>query len=184
MSVTVLNNRNTDVVITMQQDPNANKNAVYGIVQNSVNNQQIDDATVELFRVNGATNEQIGIVQTNVQGQYLFADLDNGTYFVSASKAGFLANESASFTVTDRDFASSNIILVEDPDANTGTISGIVTDSETNQPLASAIVALYLVTNGTEAIIDITKSNAGGLYLFGDLSAGTYRIKATVQIES
>lgn len=183
MPVTVVRNRNTEVTITMQQDPNANKNAVYGIVQNSVNNQQIEDATVQLFRVAGSTNEEIGTVTTNEQGQYLFADLDNGTYFVAASKPGYLSNESAPFTVADRDFASSNVILAEDADTNTGTISGIVTDGQSNQPLVNAIVALYSVSNGVEQIIDITKTNAGGLYLFGDIPSGTYRVKATVQVE-
>ncbi|MEC2077992.1 carboxypeptidase-like regulatory domain-containing protein [Metabacillus fastidiosus] len=182
--VTVLRDRDTDVVITMQQDPDANKNAVFGIIQNSVNNQPIDDATVELFRVNGTTNELAGIVSSNAEGQYLFANLDNGTYFATAIKPGFLSSQGTPFTVTDRDFASSNLILAEDPDANTGTISGIVTDNQSNQPIVNAIVALYSVSNGVEMIIDISKTNAGGLYLFGDLPSGTYRVKATVQVET
>ena len=184
MSITVLANRNTTVPITMQVDPNANRNAVFGIVQTSTTNQPIEDVTVELNRViNNTTTEMIGTVHTNAQGQYLFADLVNGTYFITVSKPGFLANESAQVAVTDRDFAPINIILLEDPDANTGTISGIITDSSSGQALANATVALYSITNGIESIIDITKTTTGGLYLFGDLPPGTYRVKATVQVE-
>ncbi len=183
-TVTVLANRTTTVPITMQVDPDANKNAIFGIVQTSTNNQPIEDATVELFRVTGTTTEMIGIVSTNNEGQYLFANLVNGNYFVTVSKPGFLSNESTSTTVSDRDFAPVNMILAVDPDANTGTISGIITDAANGQAIANAIVALYSVSNGIENIIDITKTNAGGLYLFGDLVAGIYRVKATLQVES
>ncbi|WP_429994331.1 carboxypeptidase-like regulatory domain-containing protein [Metabacillus fastidiosus] len=62
------------------------------MIQNSVNNQPIDDATVELFRVNGTTNELVGTVSSNAEGQYLFANLNNGTYFTTSSKPGFLSS--------------------------------------------------------------------------------------------
>ncbi|MFP7736371.1 collagen binding domain-containing protein [Priestia aryabhattai] len=184
VTVTVLANRTTTVPITMQVDPNANKNAIFGIVQTSTNNQPIEDATVELFRIAGTTTEIIGIVSTNSEGQYLFADLENGNYFVAVSKAGFLSNQSNPATISDRDFASVNMILVADPDSNTGTISGIITDAANGQAIANAIVVLYSVSNGIENIIDITKTNAGGLYLFGDLGAGIYRVKAPLQVKS
>ncbi|MEW4267298.1 carboxypeptidase-like regulatory domain-containing protein [Priestia megaterium] len=183
-TVTVLANRTTTASITMQIDPDANKSAVFGIIKDSTNSKPIADATVELFSVTGTTTTLVGIVSTNNEGQYLFANLVNGNYFVTASKAGFLSNQSTSVAVSDRDFAPANLVLAEDPDVNTGTISGIITDAANGQVIANAIVALYSVSNGIENIIDITKTNAGGLYLFGDLVAGTYRVKATVQVES
>ncbi|WP_422762846.1 MSCRAMM family protein [Priestia endophytica] len=184
ISLTVLSNRTTSVPIVMQVDPDANENAIFGIVQSPTDNQPIGDATVELFRVTGTTTEMIGIVSTNGQGQYLFPNLVNGTYFISASKPGFLSNQSAQTVVSDRDFAPINVFLIADPDANTGTISGVITDATNGQTLANATVALYSITNGVENIIDITKTNAGGLYLFGDLLAGIYRVKATIQEET
>ncbi|MGG3573431.1 carboxypeptidase-like regulatory domain-containing protein [Bacillus gobiensis] len=183
LSVTVLANRTTTVPITMQVDPNAARNAIFGIVRTSTNNQPIEDVTVELFRITGNTTEMIGIVDTNAQGQYLFTELENGNYFITVSKPGFLSNGSPQVAVADRDFAPIDIILVEDPDANTGTISGIITDGSTGSALPNATVALYSITNGIESIIDITKTTTGGLYLFGDLPPGTYRVKATVQVQ-
>lgn len=183
-AVTVTANRNTNVTITMQTDPDGSKNAIYGIIKDLSNNHPISDATVQLFRVVGTTKELAGIVSTNVQGQYLFANLANGTYIVDASKAGYLSNQSTEVIVSNREFAPSDVGITVDPDANTGTISGFVLDSSSNTAIANAIVALYSVSNGTETIIDITKSNAGGLYMFGDIPAGTYRVKATVQVES
>lgn len=180
--VTVVRNGTTEVTITMTPDPDAAKNAVFGILTSSTG-QQVDDATVELYRVANGANQLAGIVSTNAQGQYLFANLDNGTYFIRATKAGHLSTESTPVALSGRTFAPANAILAVDPDANTGTISGFVTDKTTNQPIANAIVALYSITNGVETIIDITKTNAGGLYLFGDLPPGVYRVKATVQAQ-
>ncbi len=183
IAISVVRNRPTNVTITMQTDPDAQKNALFGIVKSTTNDQPIVDATVEIYRVAGSTRERVGVVNTNSQGQYLFALLDDGDYLIRSSKAGFLTSESAPVTVGGRDYASVDVLLAADPDANTGTVSGIISDAATGQPLANALVALYLITNGTETIIDITKTNAGGLYLFGDLPTGTYRVKSTVQVE-
>ncbi|KRF47275.1 collagen-binding protein [Bacillus sp. Soil531] len=183
IAVTVSKNKNSDVTITMQSDPDGNKNALFGIVKNSTNNAPLQDATVQLFRVVGTESESLGIVSTNSQGQYLFANLIDGSYFINASKTGFLSNQSTPVSISGREFAPSDIGIAVDPDANTGTIHGFVTDSSNNSPINNAIVALYSVSNGIERIIDITKTNAAGLYLFGDVISGTYRVKATVQIE-
>ncbi|WP_027408774.1 carboxypeptidase-like regulatory domain-containing protein [Anoxybacteroides tepidamans] len=180
--VTVMRNGTTDVTITMATDPDANKNAVFGTLTSSIG-QPADDATVELYQVVNSTNQLVGIVNTNAQGQYLFANLNNGTYFIRATKTGHLSTESTPVTLSGSTFAPANSILAVDPDANTGTISGFVTDKTTNQPIANAIVALYSISNGVETIVSITKTNAGGLYLFGDLPPGTYRVKSTVQAQ-
>ncbi len=182
-ALTVIANRTTTVTITMQTDPDANRNAIFGTVQSSTTNTPVDDVTVELFRVAGTTTELVGIVNSNQQGQYLFANLVDGNYYISVSRIGYLSNESAQVNLSNREFAPINIFIAVDPNANTNTISGTITDSSTGQALANAIVAIYSVTNGTESIINITKTNAGGFYLFGDLPAGTYRVKATVQVE-
>ncbi|QCJ40998.1 carboxypeptidase regulatory-like domain-containing protein [Bacillus sp. S3] len=182
--ITVLSNRNTTVNITMQTDPDGTKNAIFGIVKDVTNNQPIADATVQLFSNNGSGPVLAGTVSTNAQGQYLFANLLDGTYELDAAKAGYLSNQTVPLTISGREFVPSDIGIAVDPDANTGTISGLVTDGNSNTPIANAIVALYSISNGTESIIEITKTNVGGLYLFGDIPSGTYRVKATVQVDS
>lgn len=184
MSVTITANRNTQVTITMQPNPNVNANAVFGIVRNSVDNSSIVGAQVNLFQTTGTTEELIGSVTSNSEGQYLFANLPNGTYYVEASKLGYFTSSSAAFTVGGRNYVPSNILLPINAAAFTGTISGIITDSQTNQPIPNAIIALYSIIDGVESIIYISTTNAGGLYLFGDLPVGTYRIKATVQVQT
>ncbi|WP_044642177.1 MSCRAMM family protein [Risungbinella massiliensis] len=182
--ISVTRNRPTNVAITMQIDPDGTKNAVFGIVRDTSTNTPLLDATIELYQVVGGTPSLAGIVTTNATGQYLFANLLDGEYFITASKAGYLSNQSAPLNVASREFAGLDIDLISDPDVNTGTISGFITDNATNQPIPNATVALYSISNGVETIVDITKSNSGGLYLFGDLPAGTYRVKATVQVEA
>lgn len=63
----------------------------------------------------------------------------------------------------------------------TGTVSGVVKDHLTGQPVGNAIVALYLMTGQTERIVNMTRTNALGVYLFGNVGPGNYRVKATVQ---
>lgn len=181
--ITVLRNGTTDVTITMQPDPGADRSALFGIVRESVSGDPINDVTIEISRVTGTTLETIGIVSTNPDGQYMIADLPDGTYRVSAAKIGYLENQSADTEISGRTFTPMDIILANDPDANTGTISGLISNSVTNQPVNGAFVALYSIQNGNETIIDMTRSNAGGFYMFGDLVAGTYRIKASVQVQ-
>ncbi|MGM0883298.1 MAG: MSCRAMM family protein [Bacillota bacterium] len=180
--ISVSRNATTTVNITMQTDPDGQKNALYGIIQNSIG-APVNDATVELFQEVNSTLQMVGIVSSNGDGQYLFAALENATYVIRASKAGFLPNQSAPVSISGREFSPLNINLSADPDANTGTISGFITDSMGGQAMPNAIVALYLITNGNELVTDITKTNAGGFYMFGDLTAGTYRVKAAVQVQ-
>ncbi|MDQ0113740.1 MSCRAMM family protein [Paenibacillus harenae] len=180
--ISVARNGTTMVNITMQSDPDGQKNALYGIVQNSIGNP-LNEATVELFREVNATLQLEGIVSSNSEGQFLFAALDDATYVITASKPGFLANQSAPVALTSREFAPLNINLAADPDADTGTISGFIIESTNEQPIPNAFVALYRINGGTESVTDITKTNAGGFYMFGDLVTGTYRVKATVQVQ-
>ncbi len=73
-------------------------------------------------------------------------------------------------------------MIAVNPDANIGTVSGFATDKSTSQSIANTTVVLYSISNG-ETVIDITKTNAGGLYLFRDILPRTYRVKATVQAQ-
>jgi hypothetical protein len=65
--------------------------------------------------------------------------------------------------------------------SNTGTVSGIITDSSTLLPIGSATVGLYEVAGTTETLIQLTKTNGAGRYLFGSVEAADYIVKAFAQ---
>lgn len=182
--LTVTQGRPTQVSITLQPDPTATMGALFGIVRNVTNNEPVNNALVSLFQTDGTTVTPIGTVTSNESGQYLFAELPSGTYFVQAVLPGYLSNQSASVTIQSPEYIPLDINLTTDPNANTGTVSGIVTDQATGNAIPDALVALYTLTAGVEQIIQITRTNQGGLYLFGDLPSGTYRVKATVQVNT
>lgn len=174
----------TDENMMMRPDPNSNQNALYGIIADASTNLPIDNATVELFRVQGAEALSEGIIATNAEGHYLFADLPPGQYWIAVKKFGFFPAESDPIHLSARERASANIGLTVDEDAAAGSVSGIIKDKASGAPLADAIVALYELTDSIETLMLITRTNADGLYVFGNLPQGRYKVKATVHAVS
>ncbi|MCM3340777.1 carboxypeptidase-like regulatory domain-containing protein [Paenibacillus sp. MER TA 81-3] len=170
--------------ITVHPDPNVNQNALYGIVADTSTNLPINNATVELFQVQGCESLSEGLVVTNAEGQYLFADLPIGQYYIVATKSDFLPNQSDQIHLAAQEYASVNIHLNVDENVNTGTVSGMIKDKVSGAPIADAIVALYELTGSIETLTLITRTNAAGLYMFGNLPQGQYKVKATVHAVS
>ncbi|OPA74705.1 hypothetical protein BVG16_23400 [Paenibacillus selenitireducens] len=181
--VGVIPNQESTVNITMQTDTNVEKLTIYGIISD-ITGKPIEGATVELFEQTGSDRVSLGTVSTNSQGQYLFTDLDGATFIIVAGKFGYLPVENWVGTLTPPGFFGTNLTIAPDPEFNSGTVSGIVKSHSTGQPIANAIVALYAITGQTEKIINMTRTNALGVYLFGEVPTGNYRVKATVQTNS
>ena len=164
----------------MQVDTNTDTLTIYGIISD-VGGQPIDGASIELFIEDETGRNSVGIVTSNTDGQYLFTELGSGTYIITAIKFGYLPFENWIGSLDQPGFYSRNLTLTVDPNYNTGTISGVVKDHVTGNPVANAIVALYSVSGSSETIINITRTNANGMYLFGDIPTGNFIVKATVQ---
>ena len=63
-----------------------------------------------------------------------------------------------------------------------GTVSGYITDQASSKPIPNAIVALYNVdASGQETLVQQTKTNANGRYLFGSVTSGTVVVKSFAQ---
>ncbi|MBD7911904.1 MULTISPECIES: carboxypeptidase-like regulatory domain-containing protein [Clostridium] len=181
--VTIQDDETTTINIPLETNPNANLGTVYGIITSSVGNTPIENATVTLTTVPqpGETPTTIATATTNDRGQFFFVNIPPDSYIVSASRTGFNPNQSGTLNVAANAFVTSNLILTPNTQNNTGTVSGVITDEDTNQPIANANVALYSITGGTERIIAITQTNISGRYLFANVAPGNYRVKATVQ---
>ena len=142
---------------------------------------------------------------TDANGAYSFTGLPAGTYFVDADEADTdlpagieLVSGGANLTTTRHTIvlaAGQNVVTADFGYNYAGSIgdtlfyddnrNGVQNPGETGVP--NATVVLYSDTNGNgdidigEPIIAVTNTNASGGYLFDNLPAGTYLVKAEEQ---
>ncbi len=181
--LTVIAGRPTTVNIQLTIDPDAGKNALYGVIKQAVSLTPIEGADVSIYQDVGGVQTLVLTTLTNSSGQYFAPRLVTGSYVVSASKIGYEQNTSAIITLTGTDIEPMDLSLQINTVQNVGTVSGIITDQATLLPIANAFVALYSVAGGAETIVQIVRTNAGGRYLFGNVAAGEYIVKAIGQTE-
>lgn len=179
ISITVRNNKKTDINITISPDPDANKNVIFGIVK--AENKPVTHTTVQLYKKEAGEDVYIGISITNDEGQYLFVNLDDGEYFAKASKIGYYDTQTPNTEIEGKEYLPLDVVLIPDPTANTGVVCGIMTDKVTEEPIPYALVALYSIVGSVETLTKLTKTNVEGKYLFGNIVSGEYKIKSTVQ---
>lgn len=181
--VTVVANRPTTVNIALTPDPGAALNTVYGIIREAGTLTPLSQAVVNTYLVQDVTQTLVSTTLTNSTGQYLSPYLANGDYVIIANKAGYNQTTSAVTTLADAEIASLDMTLYTNAETNTGTVSGIITDSTTLLPIGSATVALYEIVGTAETLIGLTKTNSAGRYLFGSVEASNYIVKAFSQKE-
>lgn len=181
--LTVIAGRPTTVDIVLTPDPDASKNALYGIIRQAVVLTPIEGATVSIFQdVDGVQTLALTTI-TNSNGQYFAPRLVSGNYIVIANKLGYEQNTSAVVTLTGSDIEPLDLNLQVNTADNVGTISGIITNQATQLPIANAFVALYSVVGSVETIVQIVKTNSGGRYLFGNINTGNYIVKSIAQTD-
>ena len=127
-----------------------------GIVTDSETSEPIAGAVVN---GNGSS------VQTDTSGTYQFA-LSAGNYTITVSAEGYV-QQGASVTITAGDTTILDFQLVP----LDGTLIGIVTDSETSEPIAGAVV------NGNGSSV---QTDTDGTYQF-TLSRGDYTVTASAE---
>ena len=126
---------------------------ITGTVTNSLTGEPIAGANVT---ANGYS------ATTNSSGAYVIPDVPLGNYTVTASAAKYV-NQSKTATVT----AGTTTTLDFELTPLNGTISGIVTDSSTGDPISEATVT----ANGMSAT-----TNSSGAYTISDVPAGNYTV--------
>jgi len=160
--------------------PNAFYSAIYGKVIDA-SGHPVEGASVTVNSVDQTGQETLfAQTTTNAPGQYFTVNLPPGNYTVQASAPGYQLSSKIAVPNTGNEYVSVNPTLAVDPLQTLGTVSGLITDTS-GQPIPSAFVALYLVTPPGETLIDLTRAQTNGLYLFTNVAPGlTYRIKAKV----
>lgn len=179
--ITIQANKTTTANITLVPDPEADISVIYGIIRTNIGDLPLENAIVSLYSNTLPDPTLISTSSTNDRGQYIFGQIPEGEYYVSAAKSGYYTNQSAIINVTPNEFINSDISLIADTSANTGTVSGFIKEASSGIPISDAGVALYSIVNGNETIVDITRTNVSGQYLFPNVNPGTYLVKSTKQ---
>jgi len=132
---------------------------IAGTITNASNGLPIEGASVT---TDNYTNT------TNADGHYTITDVLAGTYTVTASATGYESSPQTDITVTAGETTTLNFTLTPLP--TTGTITGIVTDSSTGEPIANAILTVNDMS---------TTTNSSGAYVISNVLAGTYTVTAS-----
>ncbi|WP_027398692.1 MSCRAMM family protein [Anaerovorax odorimutans] len=72
-----------DVILT--SDPNANTGVICGIITDDTTDIPIANALVALYSVSDETETLLKITQTNIEGKYLFGDIETGNYRIKST---------------------------------------------------------------------------------------------------
>ncbi len=127
-----------------------------------------------LTKVNIFTNPATSSVTTDNSGEYEIANVDSGTYSVTAAKDGY-DTLTINVTVSPNNTAVADFILSiyqDNSGDNVGIISGTVTNSETGEAVSQVNVTTSPVTNSVN-----TGSN--GQFEITNVKPGTYTITAS-----
>ncbi|MGD8782081.1 MAG: carboxypeptidase regulatory-like domain-containing protein [Ignavibacteria bacterium] len=126
-----------------------------------------------ITKVNVFTDPATSSVTTDNAGEYEIANVDSGTYKITAAKSGY-DTLTISVTVSPNNTAVADFILqvYEDTSGdNFGNISGTVTNSETSQAVGQVNITTDPVTNSVN-------TNSSGQYSIENIKTGTYTVTA------
>ena len=131
-----------------------------------------------------AAGEAVASTYTAEDGEFAFYDVADGIYTLRSSADGYLATSAMTAVITGGSIANVTMSMIADARTYNGTVSGVIRDSA-GQAVAGCFVGLYQVTGtgalAQETLVAVTKTNAAGKYLFGQVSGGTYLVKAKLE---
>lgn len=145
------------------------------IIKNDDGENYISGATVSLL--NSLTRETIASTISAEDGEYVFYDVVEGSYIIVANKIGFKSSVDTLVTAKNNTLINVDIKLTINAIENLGTVSGKITNK--GNVIANAFVGLYKVDeSGKETLVATTKTNSEGIYMFGKVNGGQYKVKA------
>lgn len=124
------------------------------------------------------TRKSVASTITAQDGEYVFYDVAEGSYILVASKIGYKTSSDVLLTAKNNTVLNLDLKLSLNPLENLGTVSGVI--SHGGIAVANAFVGLYKVSedNENETLITTTRTNRDGLYMFGKVEKGQYKVKA------
>lgn len=179
--VTLTNGIDMQMNLVCVQDTTLSLGAIAGVL--TVNNQlgvpvPLGGGKITLKDALGTT---IATTYTAADGEFTFYDLADGVYTLISSADGYMPSSSMTAIVSNGSLTNLTFSMVADLRTYNGTVSGIISNTA-GQAVAGCFVGLYQVTHigdvTQEKLVAVTKTNAAGKYLFGNVSGGSYKIKA------
>ncbi len=143
----------------------------------------IAGATVIARRTTGNTTVEVGRTTTDAQGNYSFPNVTEGPLVIEASAPGYSTN-SITFAVANPGTGATavtapDIALTKLPP---GSLSGVVTDAGTGQPVPGATVQLFFQGQGTPVLTQTVAAQRAPdgyvfNYRFDQVEAGSYTVR-------
>lgn len=163
---------------TLQADPAMQLGILAGDLYQTGTTTPINGAVVSLYSVVNGVETLSAITYTNQYGQFAFREVATGNYDINISALGYLPTSISTSMVNAAQIISLQPTLAVDPNAQNGTVSGIITNN-LNAPIDRADVILYRVNaDNTLTPVAFTKTNASGVYLFINVPQGNYKVKS------
>ncbi|MFI3229385.1 MAG: carboxypeptidase-like regulatory domain-containing protein [Bacillota bacterium] len=180
-STVILNSNEIQTVnFKLVQDTSIALGTVAGVVR-----ELFDDGTsaslggAKVYLKNATTEETMANTTSANDGEFVFYGIENGDYHLVATKDGYKLSSKILISIKDGNIVNSTLLIVKDPETNTGTISGFVKFN--NTALTGVYVGLYEVNRTTgdiERCVATTRTNSIGYYMFGNVGEGNYVVKA------
>lgn len=166
--------------LILESDPSMELGTIAGIVKELFDNDEtITAEKAKVFLKDSESGETIATTLSADDGEFVFYAIEDGTYNIVATKDGYKASNSILVTINGGNIVNSTLIIVKDPDTNTGTISGFV--KYDNVIKAGVYVGLYEINATSKQIercVATTRTNDIGYYMFGNVKNGNYIVKA------
>jgi|GEM_PF-2173046 len=143
-----------------QEVPNPDLATLSGTLIDDESNTPLSGIRVNLIGENNLT------LTTNVQGEFSFGGLRNGSYLLQIVDSEY-ANLSSSMTMVGEDIDLGMIRLSKNQDSTVSILKGSITDSDTNEPINGATVTI-----GTKS----ATTDSSGNYLINSISSGSQTI--------
>lgn len=164
---------------TLTENPATLLGIIAGDLTNEATGKPVEGAVVSLFTNPG--NVLTAVTYSNANGQYAFRSIPAGSYTMHISVPGYTPVTKDVTVSSTGGIQNINQALTATPSSANGTVSGIITDKATGKPIPNADVVLYSEDDsGNLTPVAFTNANANGVYLFGNVAPGKYKVKSNI----
>lgn len=183
--VTLADGVTTKIDLVCTQDTTLSLGAIAGVLTIK---DPLDGSSKPLagakISLQNATGETLAATYTAADGEFAFYDLIDGVYTLISSADGYKQTATMTATILAGSIVNLTMTMAVDTKTYNGTVSGIIRN-KSGQAVAGCFVGLYQIIKigevSQEQLVAVTKTNAEGKYLFGEVLGGQYLVKAKLE---